>query len=458
MKPAQWLAVLILALMVGGITFVMVYLNNSNRAGSDTPPAPIADLTFAAKRYPENTDNALTTEVNQTGYHDFWFYNDSKEDLPVGLNLKGCTCSEVDLTLVPESWKPRFLAEAAGRLLQRAPQGLSQLPTVAATVTPERVFPELPEKETKTVTLTAENSVVVPAGAIGWVRLKWTRTHVGRLILFAELWMGQRGGSVSARLDVGVMIAEPMEVNKEISAGIFDIRDLEKGKSASIYCWSVTRPSFRIKAEEVHERGKAESDPIELGWPVPLTSAELRGLEASDKMQPFTLQSGYRIPLTIRAKAQDGTPMDWGHFRRVVRLTREDEDAVPVEVVVTGEVHGDITVGAKVNGRITLGPFLKSRGARGSILLQTDAQKLDLELDSKRLPPYLKVRFPEKPEETAAGHRMWLVEVEVPPNAASGDFPRADNPVYRDSAIYVKTREDRPRSIRIPVVGTANEG
>ncbi len=172
----------------------------------------------------------------------------------------------------------------------------------------------------------------------------------------------------------------------------------------------------------------------------------------------LTIQSGYRIPLTLRAKAKDGTPMDWGHFRRLVRLTSEDEGIEPVEVKVTGEVHGEVTVGDQGRGTITLGPFRRSRGARGAIALQTDVQNLKLNLDSARLPPYLKVRFPKEPEKTANGHRTWLLEVEVPPNTARGDFPRADDPAYRDSAIYVTTEEKPPRSIRIPVIGTANEG
>jgi len=47
---------------------------------------------------------ALTTEVNQWGHHDFWFYNDSKQNVTVGLLKKGCTCSEVDVSLASEKF------------------------------------------------------------------------------------------------------------------------------------------------------------------------------------------------------------------------------------------------------------------------------------------------------------------------------------------------------------------
>jgi hypothetical protein len=64
----------------------------------------------------------------------------------------------------------------------------------------------------------------------------------------------------------------------------------------------------------------------------------------------------------------------------------------------------------------------------------------------------------EGPQKSLGGHRMWVLRVEVPPSAARGEFPRLEDPVFRDSAIYVKTNEQPPRSIRIPVRGVANEG
>jgi hypothetical protein len=51
-----------------------------------------------------------------------------------------------------------------------------------------------------------------------------------------------------------------------------------------------------------------------------------------------------------------------------------------------------------------------------------------------------------------------VLEVRIPRDKARGEFPRLDDPVYHDSAIYVKTKEKPPRTIRIPVTGTANEG
>ncbi len=257
---------------------------------------------------------------------------------------------------------------------------------------------------------------------------------------------------------MGALIVEPVEVDKEVEAGTFDVRELEKDKKVWIVCWSATRPTFRIKAVLVPGGDKPEADPVTVGVPVPLNDADLQRLGQSQRLHMQPLQSGYRIPVILRARAKDGTPFGLGHFRRYVRLTSDDEGIEPVEVKVAGVVQGDVQVGGdKEAGAINLGPFPRNRGTRGSITVQTDVPKLKLELDSSRIPEYLKVRFPTEPEVTPTGHRMWVLEVEVPANAARGTFPRSDDPVYHDGAIYVKTTETPPRSIRIPVIGTANE-
>jgi hypothetical protein len=271
--------------------------------------------------------------------------------------------------------------------------------------------------------------------------------------------MGQRGGTANASLDAGVLIARPVEVNKEMTLGPFTLRELEKEQKTWLLCWSLTRPSFHIKVEPVYRGGKAESDPIEIGQPIPLSDADLRRIEkGSERLHMVRILSGYRVPVTVRGRAKDGTPIEWGHFRRYVNLTSDDPGIEPVQVKLMGEVHGEVTIGSgKEGGSINLGPFLRSRGARGEIVLQTDATNIDLELDKSHIPEYMQVQFPDKPEVSPGGHRLWVLEVRVPPHKARGEFPRADDPVYHDSAIYVKTKTKPLRTIRIPVTGTANE-
>ncbi len=313
--------------------------------------------------------------------------------------------------------------------------------------------------------LNLENAVTVPAGAIGRVRLSWRQMDAKLIPLYAELWMGQRGGSVSTRLDAAARIAKPVEVENEVALPAIEGRSLEmdpNSKRGWIVCWSMTRPAFDFKIEPIHERIKPESDPVMLGQPVPLSRTDILTIEQKDASHSLTILSGYKIPVLVRAKASDGTPIEWGHFQRHYRLSSSDEGIEPVPILVRGEVLGDVSVGGgSEGGALNLGPFPRRHGKKGSILLQTDEKALDLQLDATRIPEFMKAHLDEPKE--IAGHRSWLLHVEIPPGAASGEFPKTANSVYRDSAIYVKTvrknqTASKPRSIRVPVIGVANEG
>jgi hypothetical protein len=464
MKRAQWTAVLILALMVGGISFISVYLGSNNREDRALPAETSSSLSFPVKLFPQEGDKMQTTEVGQRGHQDFWFANETGQDVPVGLNAKGCTCSEVEITVAPAYWQTYVMGSAVTQALEQPPRSLANLTTLAVAWDRERLYPEMPDGAETSKMLTQDNSLVVPAGAIGRVRLSWRQERPRPLQTYADLWMGQRGGTVNAKLEVNVLIAPPFEVTKELTIPTISESDLDKkveGQRASIVCYSLTRPSFHIKAEMLHEGVKPESDPIEVGEPIPLKREELPRLQNQTAETMLVPLSAYRIPVTVRARAKDGTAIEWGYFRRLVRLSSSDETIEPVQIKVTGEVRGEISLrGNKEAGMINLGWFTRSRGAHGSIILQSDDEEVDLKLDAARKPEYLNAVL-SKPEKTGAGVRQWKLRVEVPPGKAYGEFPR-DDPVYRDSAIYVRTykgaKQTSNRLIRIPVLGVANDG
>jgi hypothetical protein len=172
------------------------------------------------------------------------------------------------------------------------------------------------------------------------------------------------------------------------------------------------------------------------------------------------LLSGYRVPVTVNRASQDGkTPFEQGNFLRWVNLTSSDQGIEPVQVSVQGILKGDVTVGLQSDeGRVDFGDFDRAKGSRRTMTLQSNRTGLDLELDRTRIPPYVEVRFPDQPEIASSGHRTWILHLAIQPNKARGTFPRRDDPIYRDSAIYVKTKELSPRTIRIPITGTANDG
>lgn len=464
MKPAQWTAVLVLALMVGGITFVSVYLGGGGRDDTDAPAVDLPTLNFPIKAFPQKHEPPLVTEVRQDGHQDFWFSNDSGQDLAVGLNAKGCTCSEVEIAVAPPSWRAYGDRLNATKVLQPPLHGLDGLTMMAALNWRERLFLESLTGEANHAMLTKdkENSFTVPADAIGRVRLSWNQQAARVLNTYADLWIGKHGGTVNSRLDARVLIADPVVLaNKKLALPVVTTRHLEnlenkkKNEHGWIVCGSMTRLRFHVQAELVHERVKAESDPVEVGEPVPLNAEDLRKLAKEFEDQMPTILSGFKIPVTLKARAKDGTPIEWGHFTRFVRMTAE-ESGEPVLVEVTGQVLGDVTVGemGKVRGSLDLGPFPRERGTHGNLILQTDEKNLELEVDASRQPEYLKASL-SKPEVTTAGHRLWKLRVEVPRGVARGEFPSDDNPLYRDSAVYVKTKGKPPQSIRIPVTGTA---
>ena len=82
MKPAQWTAIVVFALMVGGISFVTVYLGGSARTPDEVSlDAPLPTLNFPIKAVGQGRAIPLVTEVRQYGHQDFWFINESGQDL-----------------------------------------------------------------------------------------------------------------------------------------------------------------------------------------------------------------------------------------------------------------------------------------------------------------------------------------------------------------------------------------
>jgi hypothetical protein len=225
-----------------------------------------------------------------------------------------------------------------------------------------------------------------------------------------------------------------------------------------ILCWSGTRKLLKVKAKSGNAHGPAASDPFVVGEPVPLTAEEKAALAQTARMR--RVLCAYRIPITLRAVSEDGKmPFELGPFRRWVVLTASDEDEIdPVRTVVSGRIEGDVTVGNPTDaGAIAFGVFERQRGARRTVVLQSSVPGLKLELDpDHKVPEYLKVKL-DKAREGPAGSRTWDLRVEVVPGGARGVFPRDDDPTYRDSALYLKTVEKTPRTIRIPVTGTAND-
>ena len=105
-------------------------------------------------------------------------------------------------------------------------------------------------------------------------------------------------------------------------------------------------------------------------------------------------------------------------------------------------------------------PLLISRnGAHEAISLQSNLTGLKLTLDRQRTPAFLDATL-AGPTRIGQKRQGWTLEADVLKGKVRGPFPRRGHPLYEDSAIYLKALlpGKSPRSIRIPVRGTANEG
>jgi hypothetical protein len=465
MKTAQWTgAAVTLAVVVFVVTFLMNYLGSDAPQEGSRQAGPASPLEFAVRNY----DMAPENEVGKPGHQDFWFRNSSGQAVELGLRAKSCSCTNVEVYVAPAPDPAQAASVAASRaaalMAATGPRHLAEnLPLnllILAACQHDKLLRDMEGRVEGPIPLTigVENgrpetarTVQVRPGSYGWVRMLWDVDHPDHKPMGSELWQG--GGAPDVRLGTVSNVIPAMEADGGVTAGVLNTSNLPR--KINLYCWSCTRPSFHVKAEVVHQHGGPGDDPFVVGQPVALSAVEL---DQFGRKFGRSAKAGYRIPVTLEPVSPNGSQaFDLGTFQRFVELTSEDEGIRPAQVVVTGTVLGEVTVGRRGGpGTLQLGQFSSRRGKRDSITLESDEPGLKLELDERRLPGYLKAELSREPEEVG-GHRLWRLEVRVLPGQAHGSFPRQDDPAYRDSAIYVKTVTPRPRFIRIPVVGTANE-
>jgi hypothetical protein len=434
MKSAHWFGLLCsAAVLVFVATFAANYLGGRGGTTKIAKAAPQAKLTFAdpATDFPPAPPPA-ELEIGLPHSHDFWFKSENTQDLPVGVFHKTCQCTSVGLWIAPEDWKEIPKAEEQ----EKAAKDLESV------VKPT----ELKDKE--------ETTGVVPAGAVGMVRLTWTADHLGQKDLGATLWMGEKGPGLTQVFNIRTTSIGPLKTLPETYAG--DIAQEKLPQTIRIKCWSSTRSQFPLKAEVVFSRLKEKSNPFVVGKPTAMTEDEMAKLRL-DRRHGAVL-AGYWVPVTLNKVSEDGsTAFDLGPFRQRVKLATEGGD--PILVLVTGTIQGDLAPVDASAVPVQFAPFNRTTKPELPVVLESETDVIRLELDRNRTPNFLDVEFPKTPE-TSGGRKTWNLQVKwAPESMASGIFPR-DEEGYRDSAVYVRpvyAKSDGPPSyLRIPVVGTAD--
>src|SRR5262249_21524856 len=154
------------------------------------------------------------------------------------------------------------------------------------------------------------------------------------------------------------------------------------------------------------------------------------------------------------------TLFDVGPFRRGVLLSSPDVVGEPKLVQLRGRVVGLVELGSgddEVSGTIDFRSFVRRDGAKATPLqLTSSGAGLKLEFDRDKTAKFLDATL-KGPFPVGEARQGWSLVARVKPNEASGPFPRHEDPLYEDSAIYLlaKVGDKPPRPIRIAVRGTA---
>jgi hypothetical protein len=420
---------ILLGCVVVGVVFVATYASilvgpHPPRQPGQLPPTPPGpQLAFDETKWPvdpEKPDASAIWEWQKEGRHVFWFENTGAVPVDVWLNNKNCKCTDVEIAPLPDEMQGKTKAE------RDTFADKTDLP-----------WHSLKKDDTRAYT--------VPAHKAGGVRLSWKGNKQGKETLYAELRTdsGMAAGPL-IRLDLSLDLVAPLQVTSEeglqdrsfttdVSVGALGPGD---SRTVNLICLSSTRDSLAVKV-------KPPEDPcIRCGAPEALSKAECVKL-AQEADRPVTC--AYRVPMTVSERTEDGTQFDLGRFRRQVVVSSEP-GIDPVTVVVTGIVHGDVAVGGSEDRELVdLGPFERHEGKTKDITLSTVNGKLELEVEST--PDFLQAQLKEEKAEGLLG-KTWTVTVTVPPDALAG-------PVPPYTAIILKTKGERPRRIRVPVIGTA---
>jgi hypothetical protein len=487
MKSSQWIsALVVLVVMVFAITFAMNYINPS-KPPPTAPPGPPPDgngktLTFFDKTLGEDPTQPRTWiyhEDGTGGSADFLFENENAEEVIVGLIGKNCVCTSVQVVLASAEWRQHRakLTEAKERaempfLHLVGPAGYWDVQTRAPKVEEDRELQEMEragQEIAKLEPLDVSQQAKVPPKSMGWIRLSWDDNKKQALKRFkGDVWMGSPNSGMTATLEAEVHFVGPVQAEKAmLTLSDLNEADLEKadrdGKplETSVRVWSATRPSLRLKTEVVRPLRFAASrfDPLEIGQPVPLSTAETAALQR-EAFDAGTVRCAYRIPIKLHGISPDQkVRVDLGPFRRRFVVKSDADDGVqPIELTVVGTVQGRVRVGNEQDGgRLSMGVFNSDEGSSpSSLALAAQGPGVDLEVDKERTPEFLRegVRL----ESVKKGDELprWKLSVRVPPNAARGQFPRPDSEMYLDGAVYLKVKGEAVQNIRVPVDGTAN--
>jgi hypothetical protein len=475
MKSYLQIAFLVGVLMaiVGGLTFVTQYTSrkkdSSAGVGGDTalppdvagaPALKFRNLTadwdpsiqIALNKEQEQAKYLKRVEVGDKRHYDFWFQNPDAQPIAIGLQYKQCTCSDVQVYLLPEpAWSGWQRQMGLAALLQSAGPG-DLLRAIACTLLLEPL-----SRESSWVNFgdpsgkgnRAEPAATAAPGQFGILRVNFqprklsTEPGGERLVVTIQNQHSEHSYAITdlaVRYEVvPAMGYHPVQLDiGEIGAG--------GGREETCYLWSTTRESLEPTLEVSGPDPADANDPcIEIGKLVSLTAAELESLPGllGDQYKGLRPTCAYRVAIKVHEN-RSGKRLDLGPLTRRITI-KESVQGESWRLPIAGLVRGEVQVGGGDDrGRIALGSFKLERGTSKSVLLTSTAANVELERE-RATDPTLEATLESL---SGDGPKQWRLTVTVAPNKLAGDLPS-------NAAIVLKIK-DSTRRIRIPVTGNAH--
>jgi hypothetical protein len=449
------LLVAVVAVIVVG-TALKINLSADNKNTNELTP-PVEQLEFPVKTgpmHPLDTNRPPEFEYTEPGHHDFWFENKMNEPVNIRLTYKNCNrCLTISVGLAPPDWKQKQkdAASAAALIGVGGLPGGAINPTKDANITPvppnDQAWTELHSEAEKRL---ESKPFQIPAKESGWVRVAWKDEDVAHKLLTAKFATDAASGpGQEITLQVPASFVEGVRVDPfSKTIAIEPLRAGDRSREVEFLVLSVTRDDFTLEADSL-EKQQAEHPFVTCATPVRLSAEELK--EMTNRYRSF-VHCGYRVPVTVRERLDDGRWNSIGQFRATFGLKTNALASERIELNVTGTIYGEVTVIAGENedrDRIKLGTFSSQRGEKRSVTVESDA---GTELTVDRKPDFMEVLL-KKDGEPAGGRQSWRLTVIIKPNEVTGIFPRTEDERYKDTSIYLKTPT---RPVRILVSGQAD--
>lgn len=434
----SFITVTILVLMVAGITFVTQVLSVKKEADATKPPDTPPERGLVL---PKTQSETIYSEMAPTsGFCDYYWVNPMNNSLDVGLEMKSCKCTGVEIRnlnpLERETYLRSTPAGAVAQTFGAAPLSLGCLTTGAALR--NQLQPILGPSGDWVSLMDKDPKLTVPPEGTGLLRLRYEGKTEGPQRLKAVIWSEPVGRFLSRTytpVELPMLYVKPLIVQPPDA----DIKELSSGghRSIGFICFSATRMDYSLKARPEHD------DPCVEAKCEPITPEEAaKYLEESGDKIP--LLGCYLVKVTVHEN-RNGRQLDFGPFRRRIILS-SDAIADQAVLVVKGSVASDLRVVGEKHNQVSLETFDADKGVEKAVPIESDRPGLKLQLET-HAPEVLQVDL-GKPEPTPSGGQQWKLVVKVPANRLHGLLPV-------DSEIVLKTQDTPPRRFRIPVVGHA---